>query len=289
MELRERTDRAEVEVLAEDEGANERAHAQGVLLEGGGRLVDRPVADAALQPSEALPVAPLRVEVLLQHVGRAHDRARVPIRAQPHVDAEDEAGALDVVQAVDHAAREPLEEFLRGERAAGVGGVGRHARLTLGPVEEDEVDVGADVQLPSAQLPHPDHHQVHRVPFGVAGDAVARGELPGVGPHHRVDRDFREVAHHADDFLVVPRPDASRTANPATSSRRIIRSFIPRAVVSVRPRGRPPEPPASNGRGRPPEHLARASPRPRAPPPGARARRRASARARLRGGVFGGE
>ena len=68
VELRERTDRAEIEVFAENEGPYEALDRVRGALELLGARKDGGAHHAALEPGEALPIASLGIEVLFEHV-----------------------------------------------------------------------------------------------------------------------------------------------------------------------------------------------------------------------------
>ena len=211
VQARERRNSVEIQILSEDERTHEGRDVPLLLLEVLRRREDGLVDDAALEPGEALPVAALRVEILLEHVRRAHDRTRLAVRTQAHVDSEDEAGPLDVVQGGNHAPCQPFIELLHGERAAGVRKFGRRPRLAFLVEEEDEVDVGGDVELSAAELAHAHDHQVLGTSRHAVRHAATLGQLSGVDLHRRRDGRLGEVAHEPHDFEVV---DATRRVSP---------------------------------------------------------------------------
>ena len=206
VEFRKRTDRAEVEVFAENEGTNEALDRVRSAFELLGTRKDGGAHHAALEPGEALPIAPLGVEVLFEHVARAHDRARVAVGAKPHVDAKDEARSPDVVQGGQNPPRESFVKFRNRERAPRVGKFRRWAGFAVFVVEEDEVDVGGDVEFAAAELAHADHDEVlGRSGNGAEGNAVAARKLTSVGAHRRPDGHFRKVRHALDHPEIIDR------------------------------------------------------------------------------------
>ena len=122
-----------------------------------------------LDPRIALPFAALGDEVLLEEVVARDERPRVAVRAQAHVDAEHEA-------VLGHIGKEPHQPARRRFQAR---------RLFRPRMQEHQIDVGRNVELAAAELAHADDHQLRRA------EPVER----------RCDRELREVAHRAADFL----------------------------------------------------------------------------------------
>ena len=119
-----------------------------------------------LYPRVAFPLAPLGMQVLLEHVVAHGKRAAVTIGPQPHVHPEHLALRSVLGHRADQPTRKASEVFLVGDgpRAAG---------LAVFGIEKHEIDVGRDVELLSPELAHTNHHQV--LPFAAAlspGDAV---------------------------------------------------------------------------------------------------------------------
>ena len=145
MQVTHRVDGAEVEVFAEHERLAQRL--QLVVPAAGQR--------ARLDPGIAFPLAALGEEVVFQHVETDRQRAAVAIRAQPHVDPEHEAVGGHFGQQFDHLAAQPREEIeIVDALAEPVGRVG--IGFTAFRIDEDEIDVGTDVQLAPAQFAHAD-------------------------------------------------------------------------------------------------------------------------------------
>ena len=140
---------------------------------------------ARLEPGVALPRAALRDQVLLERGERHRQRAALAVGAQPHVDAEDVAVRGDVVERADDAPAEPVEELAVGKAARAVG-------LAFLRVDEDEVDVGRDVELAAAELAHADDDQALHRAGGVARLAVRRGQRRVVERVRRSDGDLGE-------------------------------------------------------------------------------------------------
>ena len=129
----------------------------------------------------------------------ADQRAGVAVGAEAHVDAEHEAVGRHFRQRRDQLPAEPREVFGVGDRADR-----RRRRDAIGPVDavrdpglailgvdEDQVDIGRDVEFAGAELAHPDHQQVlRRTVDPGARHAVDRGQRTGVEGQRLADRDF---------------------------------------------------------------------------------------------------
>ncbi len=239
VQLAQRVDRAEVEIAAIDERHDEPLElARRVAAE------HRSRHDAALDPREAFPVARARDEVALEHREARHERARVAVGTQSHVDAEHEAVGRHVGERRDQRAAEAREERVVRDRTDRHVGIDR-ARLAVVGVDEDQVDVGRDVQLAAAELAHADDHQVLRlVAVAAVRDAVDRGEAARVEPERLVDRDLGECRrrlHHgpgvgvAGEVAVERRGEHLRTqrAQPGVE----VRVVAPRVAAFARHRG----------------------------------------------------
>ena len=112
VELAQALEDAVVEIAAIDEGGDERLQRQrATALDARARR-----DDPALQPGEALPLAAVRLQVVLEHRQARHRRARVAVRAQREVDAEDEAVLGDVADQRIEAARDLREVLVRADR-----------------------------------------------------------------------------------------------------------------------------------------------------------------------------
>ena len=178
MQVAHRVDGAEIEVLAEDEGAGDLLHQPDPL----GLQVVALVHDARLDPGVAFPFAALRDEVVFQRIERADQRPGVAVRPQAHVDAEDLAVGREFAEGIDQALAEAVEEVVVVDRRpATIAG-----RLAFLGVDEDVVHIGRDVQFASAELAHADHHQPLR-------PAVAVERLAELGRELAVDEIERDV------------------------------------------------------------------------------------------------
>ena len=146
-----------------------------------------------LDPGVAFPLAALGDEVVLQHVEAAHQRTRVAVGAQAHVDAEHLAVLGDLVQGLDELLAQAFEELVVADHllAAGVAVLG---------VDEDQVDVRRHVEFATAELAHPDHEQLllpagRRQRLAVALDQRGTQHVVGMA-----DRDLGEYRHGLGDF-----------------------------------------------------------------------------------------
>src|SRR5204862_4635266 len=101
-------------------------------------------------PGVALPVATLALVVLL-HRGKAQcEPARGTEGPQAQVDAVAEAVGGDILEQLRQALADAREVFLRRERA-------RALALAVFGEGVDEVDVGGEVELATAELAQPEH------------------------------------------------------------------------------------------------------------------------------------
>jgi len=176
-------DGAEVEVLAEHEGAGDVAQLGPALAE----------QHAALDPGVAFPLAALGDEVVFEHVEAAHERTGVAVGAQAHVDAEHLAVLGDIVQGLDELLAQALEELVVADHflAAGVAVLG---------VDEDKVDVRGHIELAAAELAHADHQQLLLPAGGRERLAVALDEPRAQDVVRVAQRDLGEGGHGLGDF-----------------------------------------------------------------------------------------
>ncbi len=142
---------------------------------------------AALEPGKALPFAALHLQVFLQRRQRNSRRPRVAVGPQRQVHAEHAA----VLGGVAHCG---VDEPGHAGKVFGVGDasapVGRAAGLAVVLVYVDQVDVTGHVELARAQLAHADDPELHRLPFGAAGVAVAAVQFRTRLAAGLVERDF---------------------------------------------------------------------------------------------------
>ncbi len=201
----QRIEHAVVEVTAEDERQHHRAQAlHGRMAQAVARR-----HDAALEPGEALPFAPLHLQVFLQGGERDGGRAGVAVGAQGQVHAEDEAvlGGFPH-QGVD-GLHGPPEVFLVGEAAAAAVHPGG---LALVLIDVDHVDVAGHVQFARTQLAHADDPERHRPAIRALRRAMAGVQLLARVAQGFVEREFREFGRGPGDvgqrraFLAV-QPD----------------------------------------------------------------------------------
>src|SRR6266550_7090002 len=130
-----------------------------------------------LEPCVAFPRPSLCNKVMLERDERRGQRTAFPIGTKAHVDAEDVTVGGDFIESADHAASEPIEEFTVGD------GPGT-ARIPFLRIDEHEIDIGRDVELAAAQLPHADDDQLLRcAAFRADGIAQRGGKLRWVGPY----------------------------------------------------------------------------------------------------------
>ena len=163
VELAQPLEDAVVEVATVDEGGDQRPERHRAAAGDARARGD----DAALQPGEALPLAAVRLQVVLEHRQAGHRRPGVAVRSQRQVDAEDEAVLGDVADQRVEAARDVREVLVRAD--GGRAPVG----LAVAFVDVDEVDVGRDVELARAELAHADDPEVDALAVLVARHAEA--------------------------------------------------------------------------------------------------------------------
>ena len=112
VQLAQPLEHAVVEVAAVDEGGDRGAQRQrAAALDTGARR-----DDAALQPGEALPLAALHEEILLQHRQAHHRRPRHAVGSQREVDTEHEAYVGDVADQRIKPSGDLREIFVCGDR-----------------------------------------------------------------------------------------------------------------------------------------------------------------------------
>ena len=182
-------DHAVIEIATKHKRAR---HAIQLLDHAGCMRTGRVSDDATLDPGVALPLPALHDEVLLQHAQTARQRPRIAIRAKTHVDAEDVAVLRHIGQRVDQPPAELREVFMIGERARAALGV------AIVVVEEDQIDVGRDVQLAPAQLAHAHHQQFLHLAGGLTDRlAVQRGQFLSDYRKGRAHSKLGQVRHRA--------------------------------------------------------------------------------------------
>ena len=125
---------------------------------------------AALDQGLALPGPAGGLVVAQGRRQRAGQGPLVSLGPEPHVDAVGPAERGVVGEEPNDVAAHPGEEL-------GVRDDARAGGLALDVIEEDQVDVGAVVQLLAAELPHRQHDEPRGLALVPGGDAV-----PGLGP-----------------------------------------------------------------------------------------------------------
>lgn len=186
---------AEVEIAPVDERFDERIELRGETL---GRLALAPRYEAPLDPGVALPLAPLHVEVLFEHAKAAHERTRIAVRPQAHIHAKYVAVGRLLREGADQAAPQPREEFLRRDRRPRTA-----RRLAFVLVDEDEIDVGRNVQFAATELAHAEHAKRELLPLGAARLAVKRFQIGRERSQRVLDRGLREVGHRPHDLVEI--------------------------------------------------------------------------------------
>ena len=142
-----------------------------------------------------LPVATVGLVVLLERIEAEHERPLRPERAQPHVDAVDEAVRGLLAEDPDQLASELEEEAIVVDAAPSAFGMS-----VLGE-GEDEVDVGGEVQLARPELAQRKDHELLGLAVRPGGGPEVRA-LPLVEPvEARVDDRVRELGGVAHGLL----------------------------------------------------------------------------------------
>ena len=134
---------------------------------------------------------------LVVEEGRGHRLRRRPLaphRPKPQVGAEHQAVLGHLAHCMGQAFRELAEEFRGRDDAA--------ACRLIGLVEVDEVDVRAEVELPSAELAHAEHDEAV-VPRGARKPhpAVPPFQVRPAEPAGRVQREVRQGRQLPHGFL----------------------------------------------------------------------------------------
>ena len=188
----QRLEHAEVEVAAVHEGPQRIAMQLG---EAGLGAVHGPRLDVGV----ALPVATVLLQVVLHRIEAHRDRAGIAEGPQAQVDAIDEAIVGRAAEQLRHALAGAHEEFLVRERPR-TGGF-----AVLGK-QEDQVDVGREVEFAAAELAHAQHQQRQGLALLVAWQAVTRTEhrsgLPAGHADARVGQ-RRQLCQHLLDRSVT--------------------------------------------------------------------------------------
>ena len=188
MQLAQALEDAVVEIAAIDEGGDERSERQRATARDARARRD----DAALQPGEALPLAAMRLQVVLEHRQAGDRRPGVAVRTQREVDAKDEAVFGDLADQRVEAARHLREVLVRADRPRAVG-------LAVAFVDVDEIDVGRDVELARAELAHADDPEVDPRAGVVVRHAEARVLVGERADEGDLERRFGKLGHRPRD------------------------------------------------------------------------------------------
>jgi hypothetical protein len=167
MHVAHRFDGAEIQIAPVNEGPDD-------LLQRGD--VVRAASDSTcLDPGIAFPFAALDDQVFLDHAEAGRKRSRSAVRPQRHVDTECKAVFGDFRQGADQLLAENGEKFMVGQRSL----AGRRSlRFTMLRIDEDQVDIGRNIQFAAAQLTHAQHdHFLRRSGFFSGRRAMNRGQF----------------------------------------------------------------------------------------------------------------
>ena len=190
VQLAQALEDAVVEIAAVDESRHQGAQGQRPAV----LHADQRRDDTAFQPGEALPFAAVRLQVFVEHRQAHHRRARLAVRPQGQVDAEDEAVFGHLADQRIKPARHLREVLVGADRLAAAGALTAVRRAGFF-VDIDEVDVRRDVQLAGAELAHADDPEVDALAGGVARHAVAPVLLRQHVGERQVERGFGQRRH----------------------------------------------------------------------------------------------
>src|SRR6185437_16327435 len=141
---------------------------------------------AGLEPRIALPGTALCDQILLERGERRRQRAGIAVWTQSQVGAEDITLGRRLGQGGDDSPSDAIEKVLVRQDL-------RPARLAVLRIDEDEVDVGRDIELAAAELAHTDDDHLLSC-AGVRADRLAmdRRERARMRVDRRADRQLRE-------------------------------------------------------------------------------------------------
>ena len=205
---------AEVQVAAIDERPDHVVEQGGVMIGAGD--------GAGLHVGISLPVPTMLLQVILDGPEARNQRPGVAERPEPHVHTENETIVGGRIQQADQRLPEPREVLLVGNALAAVG-------VAALRIQEHQVDVRGEVQLPPAQLAHAEHDQLELPAAGRARDAEAPRQATGrkragtsnrrIGQGGQLEQGFgetgtaRQVAPgDADQFPAPQRPQPGHEA-----------------------------------------------------------------------------
>ena len=160
LHVADRLDHAKVDVTPVHKGPQHAS--QGVdfvAVAGDGTRLDHRIA---------LPVAGLRMVVVLHGIVGDHQRAGITEWPQPHVHAEYETIGGLLAQHIDQLATHAGEELLVLQRSLAVG-------ATVFGKAEDQIDIRRQIEFAGTQFAHTQHDQLLLLAVGGARDAGFRG------------------------------------------------------------------------------------------------------------------
>ena len=187
-------DCAEIEIFSVDEGSNDLSqHLDPFTL-----AVFTGVHHPRLDPGVALPFTPLRDQIVFQRNERADQRPGIAVRTQAHVNAEHLPVTGDFVERGNQPLAEAGEEVMHFDTSPAVRCPGRF--LYLG-INEDQVDIGRNVQLAPAELAHADHHQPLWLAVVVERFTKIFHQLAVQEGQRVVDAEIGQQGHRFDDLF----------------------------------------------------------------------------------------
>ena len=174
---------------------DERAHQVVVQVADDGLARVR-TDDARLDVGVPLPVTTVLQQVGFERREADHGRPALAERPQSRIDSEHEAVRRAFIEKRDDLAREAPEVFLGADALAAV-------RLSVGGIQEDQVEIRREIELPAAELAHAENHERHDAVVRVAHAAKARSQLAH-GPRRRGrQHPVREVRQRGECLVEV--------------------------------------------------------------------------------------
>ena len=138
-------------------------------------MTDNPGLDVGI----ALPVTAVLQQVGLERRKTGDGRSAVAERAQTSIHAKHEAIRGAIIQQPDDNLRQASEILLATQLA-------RSVAFPIRGIQEDDIDVGGEIQFAAAQLAHRQHDERHDITSRPAETAMAFLELPlAVAPRGR--------------------------------------------------------------------------------------------------------
>ena len=150
--------------------------------------------DPALEPREAFPLAALRHQISSASRWRPPAAPAVPL-GRNRMSTRNKSRRRSRHQQCNHAPPELCKKFVIAEAAANIHAIG----FTVLAVDENQIDIGRDVQLTAAQLSHADHQQVLRCSVGAVGTPMTAA-VHAPPRRRQLEPQLRERQSRRNDF-----------------------------------------------------------------------------------------